>query len=178
MMQIIVRRVTAGLAAAVRDKIAKEAEELCASRQYAAAIAPLQRAIDFGDLPSRAHKAWLHIEGRKGVAEDKSRAFELVEVGARLGCHHCQGVLAYCYMYGTGCEKDEAQALELARESSVRGSRYGQCALGDLFDDGKGGLAKDEAQAVEFYRLAAAQGLDQAQYRLVGSGCLSFPYVH
>ncbi len=110
MMQMIVRRVAAGLAAAVRDKVAKEAEELCASGQFAAAIVPLQRAIDFGDLPSSALKAWLHIAGRKGVfAKDVSRAFKLAEVGARLGCHHCQGVLAYCYLKGFGCEKNEAR---------------------------------------------------------------------
>jgi len=167
MMQIIVRRVTAGLAAAVRDKIAKEAEELCASGQFAAAIVPLQRAIDFGDLPSRALKAWLHIAGRKGVfARDVSRAFKLAEVGTRLDCHHCQGVMAYCYLYGFGCETNEARSLELARESSVRGSRYGQCTLGALFYGGKAGLAKDAAQAVAFYRLAAAQDLDQAHYSL------------
>ena len=54
MMQFNVRRVAAGLAAAVRDKAAKEGEELCASGQCAAAVVPLKRAIQFGDLPSRA----------------------------------------------------------------------------------------------------------------------------
>jgi hypothetical protein len=50
-MQNCVRRVAAGPAAAVRDKVAKEAEELCASGQCAAAVAPLQLAIDFGHCP-------------------------------------------------------------------------------------------------------------------------------
>ena len=49
LMQSIVRRVTAGLVAAVRDKFAKEAEELCASGQCAAAVVALQRAICLGD---------------------------------------------------------------------------------------------------------------------------------
>ncbi len=70
MMQLNVRRVAAVLAAAVRDKVAKEAGELCASGQCAAAVVSLQRAIAFGDLPSRALKAWLIIEGREGVARD------------------------------------------------------------------------------------------------------------
>ena len=56
--------------------------------------------------------------------------------------------------------------LEMARESSGRGSRYGQLTLGDLYYWGKGGLAQDEAQALALYRLAAAQGLDGAQYSL------------
>ena len=167
MMLSNVRRVAAGLAAAVRDQVAKEAEEeLCASGQWAAAVVLLQRAIDWGDLPSRALMSWLLIPGKEGVAQDEERAFELAEEGARLGCHHCQGMLADCYMSGWGCELDEARSLELARESSSRGSKYGQVTLGWLHHYGLGGLAVDYAQAVAFYRLAAAQGLDEAQYKL------------
>jgi len=163
MMQSNVRRVAAVLAAAVRDKVAKEAEELCASGRCAAAVVALQRAIYLGDSPSRALKAWLLIGGREGVVKDRKQAFELAEEGARLGCHHCQGVLAYCYCWGWGCEQDEALSLSLARESSGRGSRYGQVMLGELHRNGRGGLARDYAQAVAFYRLAVAQGLDGAQ---------------
>jgi len=166
MMQSNVRRVAAGLAAVVRDKVAKEAEELCASGQCAAAVVPLQRAIYMGDLPSLALKAWLFIDGREGVARDGKRGLELAEEGARLGCHHCQGVVAYCRLQGEGCEEDEALSLEMARESSRRGSRYGQLTLGKLHYHGAGGVAQDYAQAVAFYRLAAAQGLDGAQYSL------------
>jgi len=166
MMQSIARRVAAGLAAAFRDKAAKEAEELCASGQCAAAVVALQRAIYLGDLPSLALKAWLHIDGREGVAKDRKRAFELAEEGARLGCHHCQGVAAYCFFNGFGCDRDDARSFELARESSGRGSRYGQRTLGRLHYSGAGGLAQDRVQAVALYRLAAAQGLDDAHLRM------------
>jgi len=172
MMQSNVRHVAAGMAAALRDKVAKEAEELCASGQCAAAVVPLQRAIALGDFTSRALKAWLLIGGREGVAKDGKRGFELAEEGARLGCHHCQGVLAYCYWSGHGCEADHARSLELARESSSRGSRYGQHTLGELHRWGRGGLARDRAQAVAFYGLAAAQGLDDAQ------NCLGYMYAN
>jgi len=171
MMQIIARRVAAGLAAAVRHKVAKEAEELCASGRFAAAVVPLKWAIDTGDLPSRALKAWLHIHGREGIAKDEKIVFELAEEGARLGCHHCQGVLAYCYLTGRGCEMDQSRSLELARESSGKGSRYGQYTLGQLHKSGRGRLARDPAQALAFYRLAAAQGFDDAQCSL---GCMFF----
>jgi TPR repeat protein len=150
----------------VRDKAAKEAEELCASGRCAIAIVPLQRAIDLGDLPSRALMGWLLIDSREGVAEDHIRAFELVEEGSSLGCHHCQGVMARCYRNGYGCEEDEARSLELARESSGRDSRYGLYWLGTLYHYGEGGVAQDVAQALAFYRLAAAQNLDAAQWRL------------
>ncbi len=106
------------------------------------------------------------IDGREGVARDWNAAFELVEEGARLGCHHCQGVMAMCYKYGYGCEEDAARSLELARESSGKSSRYGQWVLGMLYDEGVGGVAQDRAQAAALYRLAAAQNLDGAQCNL------------
>jgi TPR repeat protein len=154
------------LAAAVGSKVGKEAEELCASGQCAAAAVALKLAVEVGHLPSRALKAWLMLEGREGVAVDGKRVFELVEEGARLGCHHCQGVMAECYSYGWGCEEDAARSLELARESSGKGSRYGQCFLGWLYELGEGGFVRDDAQAVALYRLAAAQNLDGAQSNL------------
>jgi hypothetical protein len=46
------------------------------------AVVPLQWAIDLGDLPSRALKAWLLADGREGVAKDEKSAFELAEEGA------------------------------------------------------------------------------------------------
>jgi len=100
---LTVRRVVAGLAAAVRGKNAKEADELCASGQCAAAAVPLQQAVDLGHLLSRALKAWLLLVGREGVARYRKRAFELAEEGASLGCHHCRGVIACCYLFGCGC---------------------------------------------------------------------------
>ena len=161
-----VRRMASKLMAAVRDEASKEAEELYASGQCDAALVPLQRAIDFGDLPSRALKAWLLIWEREGVVNDHQRAFELVEEGTRLGCHHCQGVMASCYFFGCGCRRHQMRSLELARESAGRGSRYGQYTLARLYRRGRGMLKMDVAQAVAFYRLAAAQGLDAAQCAL------------
>ena len=154
------------LAAAVGNKVGKEAEELCASGQCAAAAVALKLAVDLGHLPSRALMAHMLLKGREGIAKDRNGAFELVEEGARLGCHHCQGVMAWCYMYGDGCVRDDARSLELARESSGKGSRYGQFMLGTLYHCGIGGVAQDYAQALAFYRLAAAQNFVEAQLSL------------
>jgi TPR repeat protein len=112
------------------------------------------------------------LDGREGVAEDCNGALELVEEGARLGCHHCQGVMAECYMNGCGCVKDAARSLELARESSGKGSRYGQFMLGMFYGFDGGIVAQDQTQAVALFRLAAAQNLDVAQ-RYLG-----FMYYH
>jgi len=173
MMQSTVRwvasKLMAAALAAVRDEAANEAEELCVSGQCAAAVVPLQRAIDLGHLPSRALMAWLLSNGREGVAKDQQTAFKLAEEGARLGCHHCKGVMASCYFFACGCVDDYARSLELARESAGRGSRYGQFTLGQLCKLGRGlglGAEFDDAQALAFFRLAAAQGLDAAQFQL------------
>jgi TPR repeat protein len=173
MIQNIVYRVAAGLATAVRNKTAKKAEELCTLGQCAAALSPLKLAVDLGHLPSRALMAYMLLEGREGIARVRKGAFELVEEGARLGCHHCQGVLAEYYSRnGYGCVRDAARSLELARESSGKGSRYGQDVLGWLYQFGVGPVARDYAQAFALYRLAAAQNFDEAQYSL------GFMYYH
>ena len=166
MMHSTALRVASKLPGVFRDKVAKEAEALCAAGQCAAALVPLQRAIYFGDLPSRALNAWVLIDGRVGVTKNQKKAFELVDEGARLGCHHCQGVMAHCNVFGHGCKQNHARSLELARLSSDSGSRYGQYTLGWLHQFGKAGLSVDRAQAVTLYQLAASQGLDKAQRAL------------
>ena len=171
MMQSTVRWVASQLFAAARDEAAKEAEELCPSGRCAAALVPLQRAIDFGDFPSRALKAWLLFDGREGVVKEEQRAFEIAQEGASFGCHHCHGVVVSCYVQGfvtaVVSEAYDARMLAVARDSSARGSRYGQLALGMMHEWPWGGsLAVDYTTAATLYRLAAAQGLDAAQFML------------
>jgi TPR repeat protein len=166
MMRSNVRRVASKLLAAERDKAAKQADELCASGQCAAALTPLKRAIYFGDFASLALQAWLILRGREGMEQNRDRGFELAEWGAQLGCHHCKGVVAFYYDFGYGCEEHRAFMLELATASSEMGSRYGQLMLGDLYMQGLRGLTLDQDQATALYRLAAAQGLDMAQNTL------------
>ena len=74
--------------------------------------------------------------------------------------------MAWCYLGGFGCVRDAARSVELARESSGKGSRYGQHLLGRLYRSIAGGVAQDIAQAVALYQLAAAQNFDDAQCSL------------
>jgi TPR repeat protein len=170
----ITRWVASKHVASIRDKAANQAEKLCASGQCAAAMVALKLAVDLGHLPSRALMAWMLLDGREGVAKDECAAFKLVDEGARLGCHHCQGVMARCYWGGFGCIIYHALSVKLARESSESGSRYGQCMLGWWYWHGRGGLAPDFTQALALYRLAAAQNLDDAHYRLGSMYFLGF----
>jgi TPR repeat protein len=166
MMQIIASRIAAGLTSVIGYKVGKAAEKLCASGQYAAAVVPQQRAIDFGNLPSLALKAWLLIEGRIGVAQNENEAFRLAQMGAAKGCAQCKGVMAHCFQLGAGCIRDAAQSLVLALESSARGCRYGDYALGMLYHGGQAGLMKNYVKAGALYQLAAAKGLDAAQCKM------------
>ena len=104
---------------------ADEAQRLLVTGQYAAAAVQLQQAIGLGLLSAHAHEAWLLIFGREDVAMNQERAFQLAEEGVRLGCYHCHGVLAYCYWGGYGCDANETRSLEIAIESSNKGSKYG-----------------------------------------------------
>ena len=166
MMACIIRRVVYKHVESMRDKAAKEAKELCESGKCAAALPLLQKTIDFGHLPSRALLAQMLLDGREGVAKDHYAAFKLVEEGTRLGCHHCQGVMAECYRIGRGCLRDDALSLKLAHESSDKGSRYGQYTLGVFYRRGGAGVAQDYAQALTLFRFAAAQNFDWAQCSL------------
>ena len=159
----ILRYIIANMPAALY----RHALTLVSTGQCAIAMIHLNLAIYLGHLPSRALKAWMLIHGRKGVAPDNNLAFELVKDGTRLGCHHCQGVMARCYMWGHGIRLDQAQSLKLARKSSGLGSRYGQNTLGVFYHYGIGGVvAHDSAQARALFLLAAAQNLDEAHYML------------
>jgi len=162
-MDCIVRRVAAAQVAATREGLHAQAQALWAAGEFAAAAALLEDAIGMGHVMSRADLADMLILGREGVGEDCKRGFELVEEGTRLGCCHCQGVMARCYLFCFGCSKDAARSLALARASAGEGSKYGQRMLGRLYYEGEGGVEKDYAAAVAQYRLAAAQGYDGAQ---------------
>jgi TPR repeat protein len=69
-------------------------------------------------------------------------------------------------MFGYRVKYDAKRSLELARESSDEGSRYGHCVLATLHKGGMGGLQQDYSKAIAFYRLAAEQALDTAQCEL------------
>ena len=170
-----IQRITSKMASTVLDKIIKDADELYVAGKYAEAIILLKQAINFGHLPSRALMAWILIRGKKGVVFDHYKVYELAEEGMRYGCHHCKGIMALCYWHQYGFindynENNKKTALQLARESSDMGSRYGQFALGYMYDLGIEGHGMNYTQAFAFYKLASAQGLDRAQYEL-GTMC-------
>jgi len=174
MMACIARRVASRQVSTMRAKAAKQANELCTLGQCAAALVPLQKAIYLRDSSSFALKAWLLIHGREGVVKDYNEAFDLANEGVRLDCHHCQGVAAYCYLYGLGCERNYKRSMELAHKSSGRDSKYGQYVIALFIDVWNEDLNVDHKQSVASLHLAVAQNLCEAQNflgRMYSDGC-------
>jgi hypothetical protein len=94
----------------------------------------------------------------------------MAQEGSRRGCPHSQGVLALCIFRdfssssSASSAANELAARQLANASAEAGSKYGQFALGCI-------LCNETPQSYSAatpygaqFALAAAQGLDEAQY--------------
>jgi TPR repeat protein len=66
------------------------------------------------------------------------------------------------YATGQGVQQDDVQAVSWFQKAADRGYAEAQSDLGEMYANGRGGLAKDDAQAVSWYQKAAAQGYTQA----------------
>jgi len=154
------------------EEFVAAAAHLYSTGEYAGAAVQHMRAIQaFGHLPSRSTLAWMMMYGRRDVPQDYRQAAELVAQGDLEGCTNCTGVLSLCLLRGWGIARNLGRALQLAHTSAAAGSRYGQFALGCIFDEN----SRNDGKALAQYRLSAAQGLDAAQYALgerydVGNG--------
>ncbi len=177
---LIASRVANRLAFEMLDSLVQDARKKTASflaaGQYASAAQALRHAVTLGHLPSRADLAWLLLHGREGAHADANTAFQMAVEGAHLGCCDCQGVLSWCYFYGSGsigdlgaCEQDMQKCLELSLKSSQGGSKYGLLALGNLYTGSNGELPEipvDYERAANLIARAAAQNLDVALFRM------------
>jgi TPR repeat protein len=170
LMHFKVGRLAAKLMHSLVHLFGKEAQELSEAGQCAAAADALKRAINVGHLPSRALLAHMMIDGREGVAVDRSlKSLPLVSGRHCLDCHHFKGVRAWGCMEGftspryTTLARPHPRQYQWALESADKGSRYGQCNLGAHYENMG---PHYYVQAVALYRLAAAQNLDSAQLRL------------
>jgi TPR repeat protein len=145
------------------NKYVDAAAHLYSTQEYAGAVVQYTRAVYvFDHLPSMAPLAWLLIYGRRGVPQDRPRAAKLAAEGNVQGCIHCAGVLSLCLLQGWGVARNIERAWQLARSSAAAGSRYGQFALGALYEISENKVLETRGQ----YQLSAAQGLDAAQHGL------------
>jgi TPR repeat protein len=66
------------------------------------------------------------------------------------------------YANGTGVDKNEAEAVRLARKAAEAGDAHGMSGLGVMYENGEG-VTKDPAQALSWYQQAAAMGDEYAK---------------
>jgi len=98
---------------------------------------------------------WYEL-GKKGLAEDKAKAFEWYEKSHEAGHASGTGALGFCYLAGIGVPKCFARANTLLSDAAARGSEYACCTLGGAYAKGLAGFPKDEKMARRFYSTVAS----------------------
>lgn len=155
-----------------------QAIELFNQQKYMTTRSMLNKAILLGNLPARAYMAWIlmHTGSDTLLQADPryQRAVALVELGARMDCGDCQGVLAYCHTVGKGMnggKMDYDIAWDLATKSNAKGSVFGMFALGRLIKYGlpeKGiSFAQGAERSVELFQAAVHKGFLDAYKQLI-----------
>jgi hypothetical protein len=131
----------------------------------------LESLIDEGYTLANATLAEILAHGIDGIIADHDRMYRLLERGIRKNCHHCIAVS----LYGNfDCSLkiprvDPVRCLELARQSSARGSMYGDYALGCCYIsgyDGEKNWDKRDEQAYDRFEKAAKLGHPESMVKL------------
>ena len=86
---------------------------------------------------------------------------------AELGDVEAQCYLGFCFMYGQGVDKDEAQSLAWFLKAAGQGNVGAEYCLGGAYYLGRG-VAKDFSAAVKWWRKAGEHGNADAQFSLAG----------
>ena len=98
---------------------------------------------------------WYEL-GKKGLAEDKAKAFEWYEKSHEAGDATGACYLGLCYLDGDGVPKCLARANTLMSQAAERGSKYACFRLGGAYAKGLWGFPKDEKMARRFYSTVAS----------------------
>ncbi|MFZ9416574.1 MAG: peptidoglycan-binding protein, partial [Alphaproteobacteria bacterium] len=133
-------------------------------QDWAAALAWFRRAAEAGGAAAQHNLAVLHERGR-GTEPDPVEAVRWYEMAALQGYRPSQFNLAVAHARGAGTPRDMGKAVawfERAAEQ-VPQANY---ALGEIFEDGAGGIGKDLERARSHYLLAELGGDARATARL------------
>jgi TPR repeat protein len=133
-------------------------------QDWAAALAWFRRAAEAGGAAAQHNLAVLHERGR-GTEPDPVEAVRWYEMAALQGYRPSQFNLAVAHARGAGTPRDMGKAVawfERAAEQ-VPQANY---ALGEIFEDGAGGIGRDLERARSHYLLAELGGDARATARL------------
>lgn len=100
-----------------------------------------------------------------GCGSSGTRLLEKTQELAAEGDPTAQFNLALLYYYGTGIERDVAQAISWYESAGEQGHVDAQFYLGEAYRAGDG-VAADPVEAADWYRRAGEQGHAGAQYAL------------
>ncbi len=130
------------------------------SKDDAKAALWYQRAAEQGDDMAQLNLGIVHVLGQ-GVAKDRNAGIEWIRKSALQGNATAMAALD---------QLDVKPVASLATQSVQKQAKAGdvkaQLKLGDLYNNGQGGLARSGAQAAKWYQMAAEQGNADAQYNL------------
>ncbi|MBR2509201.1 MAG: SEL1-like repeat protein [Lentisphaeria bacterium] len=107
--------------------------------------------------PALTHQAKKYLQSSNSSKTEFSEAFKLLSLAVSKGDISAYRLLADCYEWGMGCEKDEKKAFELLQKSASAGDGGSAVKLGSYYEHGIG-TAPDLAKAVEFYQKSAEFG--------------------
>ena len=100
-------------------------------------------------------------KGWGGQATDHDKAFEVLSAAAEQGYTRAVVILAYCYKYGQGVEKNLPEAVKLYTQAAEKGNADAMYNLGWCHEYGLCGSV-DVSEARRHYRMAADKGQPNA----------------
>jgi len=121
------------------------------------------------------HLARIYEKGlNTSIKIDHTKAHELYNIAATLGCVGAQCNLGTFYLTGKGVEQDVHYGIQLSKGAASQGFALAQNNLAHYYRQGEG-VEKNLVEATHLQKLAAEQGLALAQYGLarcyeVGNG--------
>jgi TPR repeat protein len=118
---------------------------------------------------SHAYVSNMLLGGRTDMPINEDLAYDFALAGAKLGCQHSKGQLAYCTILHrkplTSWAEEQVlkkKMLEMAKESAAKDSMFGLSAMACCYEWGYA-IAEDKNEALKLYGLAAQKGHDMSQ---------------
>eukprot|EP00468_Gymnochlora_sp_CCMP2014_P010657 CAMPEP_0167745092 /NCGR_PEP_ID=MMETSP0110_2-20121227/2959_1 /TAXON_ID=629695 /ORGANISM="Gymnochlora sp., Strain CCMP2014" /LENGTH=509 /DNA_ID=CAMNT_0007629695 /DNA_START=95 /DNA_END=1624 /DNA_ORIENTATION=- len=120
-------------------------------------------------------EAW-HVLGQYWTDHNKTKAFKCFESAYHLNYGATTSLLASCYEYGWGCQKDEIKAVEMHKEAAKAGWSVSMNSLGSIYLEGREDIYQDKEEALRWFIRAADHGDADAQFQVAiqqiyGDGC-------
>jgi TPR repeat protein len=130
----------------------------------AKALRLLESTADDGRLESVRFLGRAYTEGQLLPADTK-KAFGYFSFGAEMDCLDSRHLLAECYMFGQGVEKDIHQTVRLLKENTRAGYAFSPCLLGRLLVEGTE-LPQEIEQGLELLKLSVSRRCPHAAAEL------------